>query len=45
MARGLEAAISGARLVVLPGAGHVCNIEAPAEFNDAVRTFLHDTVT
>ena len=30
--------ISGAQLVVLTEAGHVCNMEAPAEFNDAVRT-------
>jgi pimeloyl-ACP methyl ester carboxylesterase len=29
-------------LVVLPDAGHVCNIEAPREFNNAVRNFLHD---
>ncbi len=45
VARDLEAAITGARLVVLPGVGHVCNIEAADKFNDAVRTFLHDTVT
>jgi pimeloyl-ACP methyl ester carboxylesterase len=45
VARDLEAAIAGARLVVLPEAGHVCNIEAPDEFNDAVRTFLHATIT
>ena len=30
-------------LVVLPGAGHVCNIEAPEEFNTAVRGFLRET--
>jgi pimeloyl-ACP methyl ester carboxylesterase len=36
----LQAAISDARLVVLPEAGHVCNIEAPDEFNAAVRDFL-----
>jgi pimeloyl-ACP methyl ester carboxylesterase len=41
----LEAAITGARLVVLPGVGHLCNLEAPDEFNGAVRTFLHDTIT
>jgi pimeloyl-ACP methyl ester carboxylesterase len=40
VARDLEAAIAGSTLVVLPETGHVCNIEAPAEFNDAVRTFL-----
>jgi pimeloyl-ACP methyl ester carboxylesterase len=45
VARDLEAAITGARLVVLPGVGHLCNLEAPDEFNGAVRTFLHDTIT
>jgi pimeloyl-ACP methyl ester carboxylesterase len=39
-AEALHAAISGSRLVVLPDAGHVCNVEAPKEFNDAVREFL-----
>ncbi len=29
VARHLEESIPGARLVVLPGAGHVCNLEAP----------------
>ena len=43
VAEALQAAISGSRLVVLPDAGHVCNVEAPDEFNLAVRTFLHDT--
>jgi pimeloyl-ACP methyl ester carboxylesterase len=38
----LQTAISNSRLVVLPDAGHLCNIEAPNEFNDAVRAFLHD---
>jgi pimeloyl-ACP methyl ester carboxylesterase len=36
----LQAAIAGSRLVVLPDAGHLCNIEAPGEFNVAVRDFL-----
>lgn len=45
VARDLAAAIGGARLVVLPEAGHLCNMEAPDEFNDAVRRFLHDTNT
>jgi pimeloyl-ACP methyl ester carboxylesterase len=43
VARDLHAAISRSRLVVLPGAGHVCNVEAPDEFNAAVRDFLHDS--
>jgi pimeloyl-ACP methyl ester carboxylesterase len=42
VAETLHAAISDSRLVVLPDAGHLCNIEAPNEFNDAVRAFLHD---
>jgi pimeloyl-ACP methyl ester carboxylesterase len=42
VAEALHAAISGSRLVVLPDAGHLCNIEAPDEFNVAVRDFLHD---
>ena len=37
----LHAAISGSKLVVLRGAGHVCNVESPDEFDEAVRDFLH----
>ena len=36
----LHAAIPGSRLVVLPDVGHVCNVEAPDEFNRVVRDFL-----
>jgi pimeloyl-ACP methyl ester carboxylesterase len=36
----LHAAIPGSTLVVLPDAGHVCNIEAPEAFNRTVRSFL-----
>ena len=36
----LHTAIAGSQLVVLPGVGHLSNIEAPAEFNDEVRRFL-----
>jgi pimeloyl-ACP methyl ester carboxylesterase len=43
VAEDLHAAISGSALVVLPDAGHVCNIEAPEEFNRAVRNFLRDS--
>jgi pimeloyl-ACP methyl ester carboxylesterase len=43
IAEDLRAAISGSMLVVLPGTGHVCNIEAPEAFNGAVRSFLHTT--
>jgi pimeloyl-ACP methyl ester carboxylesterase len=44
VAEALQAAISGSRLVVLPDAGHVCNLEAPEEFNAAVRNFLGSRV-
>jgi 3-oxoadipate enol-lactonase len=44
LARGKElaAAISGARLHVIPKAGHVSNQEQPAAFNVAVRAFLRE---
>jgi pimeloyl-ACP methyl ester carboxylesterase len=37
---GLHALIPGSRLEVMPGVGHVSNIEAPEQFNAAVRAFL-----
>ena len=40
VAEDLHAAIPGSRLVVLPGVGHACSIEAPDEFNRVVRDFL-----
>ena len=40
VAEDLHTSISGSRLVLLSGAGHVCNIEAADRFNDAVRDFL-----
>jgi pimeloyl-ACP methyl ester carboxylesterase len=36
----LARAIPGAKLVVIPGAGHVANLEAPQAFNAAVVDFL-----
>jgi pimeloyl-ACP methyl ester carboxylesterase len=39
VARRLEGAIPGSRLVVIPGAGHVSNLERPEAFNAAVRDF------
>jgi pimeloyl-ACP methyl ester carboxylesterase len=39
VAHQFHAAIPNARLVVLPGAGHISNFEAPAQFNAAVRNF------
>jgi pimeloyl-ACP methyl ester carboxylesterase len=38
----LHASIPGSRRVVLPDAGHVCDIEVPEDFNDALRGFLRD---
>lgn len=36
----IAAQIAGSQLVVLPGAGHLANQEAPGEFNDRVRRFV-----
>lgn len=38
--RELHTKIPASQLVVLPGVGHLCNIEAADAFNLAVRTFL-----
>ena len=35
----MHAAIPGSKLQVIKGAGHVCNLEAPAEFNKLVKDF------
>lgn len=40
VAQDLHASIAGSELVILEGAGHVCNLEAPEAFNDALRSFL-----
>ncbi|MGZ5415895.1 MAG: alpha/beta hydrolase [Nocardioides sp.] len=42
VARDLHSAIPGSHLVVLRGAGHLCNIESPDAFNAAVRDFLDE---
>ncbi|MGH9247888.1 MAG: alpha/beta fold hydrolase [Acidimicrobiales bacterium] len=42
IAEDLHATIAGSTLVGLPDTGHLCTIEAPEEFNTAVRTFLRD---
>ena len=39
VARQFEHAIPDTKLVVIPGAGHVSNLEQPELFNDAVREF------
>jgi pimeloyl-ACP methyl ester carboxylesterase len=36
----LRAAIPASKLVVIPGAGHSVNLEAPEDFNKEVRSFL-----
>ena len=40
MAEEMTAMIAGASLTVIPRAGHLCNIEAPQAFNDAVIGFI-----
>jgi pimeloyl-ACP methyl ester carboxylesterase len=40
VAEDMHAAIPDSKLVVLPGAGHVCNIEAADRFNAELRAFL-----
>jgi pimeloyl-ACP methyl ester carboxylesterase len=42
VAENLHEAISGSTLVVLPDTGHLCNLEAPEEFNGVVRNFLRN---
>jgi pimeloyl-ACP methyl ester carboxylesterase len=42
VAHEFHTAIPGAELVVIPGAGHVSNLEQPGPFNDALRKFCHD---
>jgi pimeloyl-ACP methyl ester carboxylesterase len=39
VARGFARAIPHAELVVIPGAGHMSNLERPEEFNAAIRAF------
>jgi pimeloyl-ACP methyl ester carboxylesterase len=39
VARQFQDAIPDAKLVVIPAAGHMCNLEAPERVNDAVREF------
>lgn len=36
----LHAALPDSTLVVLEGVGHVCNLEAPDEFNETLRSWL-----
>ncbi|CAN5593318.1 alpha/beta fold hydrolase [soil metagenome] len=39
--RAMHAAIAGSRLEVIPGAGHVSNLEKPAAFNHVLGEFLN----
>ena len=39
VAHQFEQAIPDTQLVVIPGAGHVCNLEEPEQFNQAIREF------
>ena len=43
VANDLHDRIRGSRLVVIPGAPHLSNVEAPERFNDEVRSFLEST--
>ena len=36
----MHSRIAGSQLVVIPGAGHLANIEKPAAFTEAVMSFL-----
>jgi 3-oxoadipate enol-lactonase len=38
--RAMHAAIAGSRLEIIPGAGHVSNVERPAAFNKVLTEFL-----
>ena len=40
VAADLHASIPASTLVVIPGVGHLCNAEAPDEFNSQVRQFI-----
>lgn len=40
VAENIRAQISSAELVVIPGVGHLANVEAPAEFSAHVRSFI-----
>jgi pimeloyl-ACP methyl ester carboxylesterase len=40
VAEALHVAIPGSRLILVPGAGHDVNLEAPQEYDAAVRAFL-----
>jgi pimeloyl-ACP methyl ester carboxylesterase len=39
VAHQFQDSIPDAKLVIIPGAGHVSNLEAPARFDEAIRGF------
>jgi pimeloyl-ACP methyl ester carboxylesterase len=39
-AQRLASTVKGARLLRIPGAGHLANLEAPAAFNAALASFV-----
>jgi pimeloyl-ACP methyl ester carboxylesterase len=43
VAEEMHAKIPGSKLVVLPGVGHMSDVEAPERFNAEVRSFLRST--
>ena len=45
IAHQLRDAIPGAKLVVIPGAGHVSNLEQPVRFNTEIRAFCRHVAT
>jgi pimeloyl-ACP methyl ester carboxylesterase len=45
VARAMKALIPKARLSVIPGAGHLSNVEAPARFDAELRAFCLDSAT
>jgi len=45
VARQFERAIPDTKLVVIPGSGHVSNLERPERFNEVVREFCRAHVS
>jgi pimeloyl-ACP methyl ester carboxylesterase len=44
VAESLRSSIPGAELVVIPGVGHLANLESPDEFNQEVRRFVRRVI-
>jgi pimeloyl-ACP methyl ester carboxylesterase len=44
IAEAMAAKVAEARLVVIDGAGHLPNLEAPEAFNEALRAFIRDVI-